>query len=329
MPIDPNTGQFLATYPPSGVSPRDDYLVDARYGTQIYRGPEQTINGVTYRPGDVLPYVSETRAAPTFLAGGNMQNIGQFLANVGAELDPRGLGGAIGRSAVNYSQSKAAQGAYQEQSRRQQDYNNRLFQILSQWGQMGPKGQMGPTSVKANDDRSFTIQGNLANEPNVQVAGEGTVTDMPTAPAKGRQPQPVGPTQANPQGGYQVGGRFYPSRTGVIGEEMTVGGQAPRQLPPETRPGGRELLTGEPQAPPPAAVAPTPAPQATTIINPPNIPGFQPITPPATNFLRAPTDQTQIIQGGGVNLPANTAAIAPTPRQRSQTMFDLRNFVPF
>jgi len=76
------------------------------------------------------------------LADPNFQSL---LAGTGARLDPEGAGGAIGQSALQMIQGKAAQKATGDAEAKRQKFNEQILALL---GGLTPKEMPGPTSVK-------------------------------------------------------------------------------------------------------------------------------------------------------------------------------------
>jgi hypothetical protein len=136
---------------------------------------------------DTTPYFYEQRSYPDWLLtpeGRINPYLIQMIAGIGAEMDPRGAGGILGRATINYSNAQAAERAYNEQMKNYSARNEELFRILRGWGPMGPKGEMGPTSAQVNPDRSVTIKGNLANDPDQPIKQ----TDMQGRPVSTGEP---------------------------------------------------------------------------------------------------------------------------------------------
>jgi hypothetical protein len=356
------------------------------------------------------PYFKETRTFPSgiIMPGGQINpGLLQMLAGIGAEMDPRGAGGIIGRAGINYSQMMAAEKAYNEQVAETRANNKKLFDVLSSWGDMSPKGKAGPTSVQANPDGSFTVKGNTVDQEitqeNMPLADQQTNRQMPgmepdmpagrliTNEDPGRVGKYRGPTQ-----GVTPTPQMYAPTTPIppVPVPRNVPGMTPMDLPP--RPGGvpydigaalstgvERTPTGDPitlarfrQAPLPSAIPketldaipvgpvpprapgtnrikpgplytpgtedePEPIPKITTTApRAGNVPiGTRPqavtVAPqplpqrPVVAPVQAPVDNPPLVSGGTPSTAANPAPLLPTPRRRSQTMFDLRDFIPF
>lgn len=142
------------------------------------------------------PNFKEERSFPSgvFMPGGKINpNLIQMLAGIGAEMDPRGAGGIIGRATQNYTRNAAAQKSYSDAFSQYRDERNRLFDVLSSWGTdtrpLSPEGQRGVTSLKANPKGGVTITGNLVDEPLRQSGTQGRAEMATERPGMNRQAQ--------------------------------------------------------------------------------------------------------------------------------------------
>ena len=275
---------------------------------------------------DDTPYFRENKSYPSWLFqenGGINRNLLMMLAGMGAEMDPRGAGGILGRGTQWYVQAEAGQDAYKAQQASTNEHNRRLFEIMAEGGGLTPKGKAGFTKVEAKPDGQVNFVGNITDDiPDTSGANVRPATPETTAPSG----TPI-PTDTAPDG----------TPINPIGYKSTINPRLKEQLdnipvPTVPRPGNRPPA----QAPirPGDALA---ASQTDTTVNPysTGLPvNRKPVTEAPETLpvmqVTAPRYNEPVIQNAQASVaPVNTAALLPTPRKRSQTMFDLRNIIPF
>lgn len=300
---------------------------------------------------DTTPYFHENKSTPSWLFqenGGINRNLIHMLAGMGAEMDPRGAGGILGRGTMWYTEAQAAQEAYGAQQKRSNDFNRQVFDMMNSWpGQMSPKGRKGLTKLEVKPDGSLNAVGNITDD--IPDAGSNTIA-QPTPTTQPPTGTPV-PTDTAPDG----------TPINPIGYKSTIDPRLKQQLdaipiPTVPRPSGRPaqapLRPGDALAAPQSDTTPNPnssglpanrrpvtevpqtmpkvqvtaprynAPVVPTAPEPAPIPVIPRTQPPADN-------QTLLPPTTGTVVPVNTAALLPTTRRRSQTMYDLRDVIPF
>lgn len=374
---NPTTVPFLATNPPPNPTP------------------------------DYTPYFYETRTHPAGVimpGGGINPNLIQALAGIGAEMDPEGAGGILGRAAINLSRQTSSQRVAEEDKKAYNEDRERLFDLMRAWGGVTPKHKAGLTQLNANPDGSFTLKGNTVDQPqndpvnkaapprpsgeirqeNVPVPDkeQSNVVPVPEIGGTGRtitesgsrrMVMPGGPGAALSDGpsntilGYAPDGTpimaaANRARLAPLGPKVDMSGVPPVQIPDnpnsttrQLRPGQRNVPKQQPTAPVetpqtmptvqvtarrdfPGGDAPlgpsvspiAPATPVPVIVGAPTLPGYQPPqTPAPAPVTRPSTPPAPLISGGGTSAPANVDPLLPLPRRRSQTMFDLRDLIPF
>ena len=203
-------------------------------------------------------------------------NLINLVAGIGAGMDPQGAAGVIGRGAIEYNTNVAAQKAYKEQQTSEQGRNKKIFDVLSSWGDMSPKGEMGPTKVEMKPDGQVSMVGDIT-QTNIPIADKQTSNVQPTP-----ETIPAGQRITNDNQRY-----------------MDVGA----------------ALSGGPSK----KVAPVPVPQVRQAST--SVPLATPTTQAQPEAMPAVT--------AAAPAPTVVASAAPVSARRSQTMYDLRNILPF
>jgi hypothetical protein len=130
----------------------------------------------------------------TLLTNRNFLNL---LAGVGADLDPEGAGGALGRATIALNKGLAAQEAKEQADARIDAYNQQALAFLAREGGFTPQGQRGVPLFKANPDGSFRVDLNLAdaNSPLVPVTlpPQATSETQTSTPAQTAAPTTTAP----------------------------------------------------------------------------------------------------------------------------------------
>lgn len=379
MPIDPQTGMFLANYAPPNPTPND------------------------------TPYFKEQRYAPftRMLAPENRSNLVQFLGGLGAEIDPRGAGGMIGRQVVNTQRQMDYQKATEKSIARNDNFMKNVFEMMAGIG-LTPEGKKGGTSLKMNPDRTVSIKANLVDEPEetesggervsmtrprpgeaateqykkyygqpveISPSGESTwdpadeqyITDkIVQTPLPQQQSQvlpqsniptrnepkvmaPVAPGEPSLSQRQQLkrGLRNVPKQRSTIDpvlEERLKQVPVP-EVPKPQKSSESPLQPGPMLAGEGTAETPMVMPSTTTTATREGVAsglrstdqgtvlaallaGYSPTQVQQPQYLTAPPIDTTIVGGGGFVAPPSDTLL-PTPRQRSQSLFDVRNFIPF
>jgi len=148
----------------------------------------------------------------------NFQNV---LAQLGAGLDPHGVGGVLGAATQAFVKAKAAQSATESQEAERQQYNQQLLSILA--GRMTPQGQPGVTGMKLGPDGTLKLEANLPGtipssqgwNPQSPASGlqfQGAPAAQPTVPAPAIPGTPAPPPQTRldqPLGADPAMSRLY------------------------------------------------------------------------------------------------------------------------
>ena len=108
------------------------------------------------------------------LANPAFQNL---LAGIGAGLDPKGVGGAIGNATIGYNKSRQAQAALASPEAARAAYLDKLKETL---GGFTPKGEAGVTSLGVAPDGSVNIKLDPPIPTREGITPPTTVTQAPT-----------------------------------------------------------------------------------------------------------------------------------------------------
>jgi hypothetical protein len=144
-----------------------------------------------------MPEATQQQGIAGLLSNPNFINL---LAGIGTNLDPQGVGGALGQPTLAVNQSIAAQRALSSQEDERRKYNQQLLELLSG---ITPKGVAGPSSVTINPD-GYTAKVELPGGGSaVSDLGTGRLDTGVTAgpPASIATPTPVSTQNYRPATG--------------------------------------------------------------------------------------------------------------------------------
>jgi hypothetical protein len=88
------------------------------------------------------------------------------LAGFGVGLDPEGVGGALGKAAIGWNKSKAAQESVDAANKADKDFKSQLIALMS--GGTTPKDMAGLTSIGITGDE-VTMKGTLPREEDAGI----------------------------------------------------------------------------------------------------------------------------------------------------------------